>query len=155
MVWFFMTVALILMATAVYSIHNRQKLVEEFTEEMKGLIQEAEVVKKDFEAVMDNAVLLSDEILKSMDERLQKMERLVTMQNNSQPAKSRVRSIERPSRKALPFTIEELRRAHPSIVVPRLWNEGYTIPEIAEILNRGQGEVRLILNLQKRREISS
>lgn len=150
-----MTVALILMATAVYSIHNRQKLVEEFTEEMKGLIQEAEVVKKDFEAVMDNAVLLSDEILKSMDERLQKMERLVTMQNNSQPAKSRVRSIERPSRKALPFTIEELRRAHPSIVVPRLWNEGYTIPEIAEILNRGQGEVRLILNLQKRREISS
>jgi len=155
MVWFFMTVALILMATAVYSIHNRQKLVEEFTEEMKGLIQEAEVVKKDFEAVMDNAVLLSDEILKSMDERLQKMERLVTMQNNSQPAKSRVRSIERPSRKALPFTIEELRRAHPSIVVPRLWNEGYTIPEIAEILNRGQGEVGLILNLQKRREISS
>ena len=83
------------------------------------------------------------------------MERLVTMQNNSQPAKSRVRSIERPSRKALPFTIEELRRAHPSIVVPRLWNEGYTIPEIAEILNRGQGEVRLILNLQKGREISS
>ncbi len=155
MVWFFMTVALILMATAVYSIHNRQKLVEEFTEEMKGLIQEAEVVKKDFEAIMENAVLLSDDILKSLDERLQKMERLASSQNINQPAKSRLRSMERPSRKALPFTIEELRRAHPSIIVPRLWNEGYSIPEIAEILNRGQGEVRLILNLQKRREISS
>ena len=104
---------------------------------------------------MENAVLVSDDMLKSLDERLEKMERITSLQNNNQPSRSRPRSIERKSRKALPFTIEDLRRAHPSIVVPRLWNDRYSIPEIAELLNRGQGEVRLILDIQKRREISS
>ena len=155
MFWFFIIVALILMATAVYSIYSRQKVGEEFTTEMKGLIQEAELLKKDFEAIIENAVLVSDDMLKSLDERLEKMERITSLQNNNQPSRSRPRSIERKSRKALPFTIEDLRRAHPSIVVPRLWNDGYSIPEIAELLNRGQGEVRLILDIQKRREISS
>ena len=155
MLWFLMIVALILMATAVFSIYNRQKVVDEFTAEMKALLQEAELVKKDFEAIMENAVLVTDDMLKSLDERLQEMERLASSQNNHQPARNRLRSAERPNRKALPFSIEDLRRAHPSIVVPRLWNEGYSIPEIAELLNRGQGEVRLILDLQKKREISS
>ena len=100
MFWFFIIVALILMATAVYSIYSRQKVGEEFTTEMKGLIQEAELLKKDFEAIMENAVLVSDDMLKSLDERLEKMERITSLQNNNQPSRSRPRRIERKSRKA-------------------------------------------------------
>jgi hypothetical protein len=132
--WLLIVMAVILMATAVYSIQNRQRVNEEFTAEMNGLIQEAVLAKKDLEAVMENTLIISDDMIKNLDARLNE--------------------IERRGRKPLPFTIEDLRRAHPSIVVPRLWNDGYSIPEIAELLDRGQGEVRLILDIQKRREVS-
>ena len=49
--------------------------------------------------------------------------------------------------------IETLRSAHPNITVPRLYNEGYTVSEIAELLGRGQGEIRLILDIQNKKEV--
>jgi hypothetical protein len=147
--------AVILIATAVYSIHNRHKVTEDFTIEMKDLIQEATVLKKDLEAMMENTMLVSDEMIKSLDMRLDQLENLTVSQGRGVVTRNPQSISERPSKKTLPFTIEDLRRAHPSIIVPRLWNDGYSIPEIAELLDRGQGEVRLILDIQERREISS
>lgn len=49
------------------------------------------------------------------------------------------------------FTIEELRNAHPYIAVKTLYDNGYPIRDIAKMLDRGQGEVSLILNLSKKK----
>lgn len=43
--------------------------------------------------------------------------------------------------------IESLREAHPYLAVKTLADKGYSIRAIAKLLNRGQGEVSLILNL--------
>lgn len=51
----------------------------------------------------------------------------------------------------LGFTIEELRNAHPYIAVKTLYDNGYPIRDIAKMLDRGQGEVSLILNLSKKK----
>jgi|GEM_PF-2466245 len=153
--WLLIVMAAILMATAVYSIQNRQKVTREFTAEMQGLIQEAILVKKDLEAVMENTLMVSDDMINNLDDRLNELEKLASVEPQNASEKNPHRTAERRGKKPLPFTIEDLRRAHPSIVVPRLWNDGYSIPEIAELLDRGQGEVRLILDIQKRREISS
>ena len=152
--WLLIVMAVILMATAVYSIQNRQRVNEEFTAEMNGLIQEAVLAKKDLEAVMENTLIISDDMIKNLDARLNEIEKLALSSSQSASSQNPRQIAERRGRKPLPFTIEDLRRAHPSIVVPRLWNDGYSIPEIAELLDRGQGEVRLILDIQKRREVS-
>ncbi len=50
------------------------------------------------------------------------------------------------------FTLEEIKQAHPYIAVRMLSEQGYNQKEIAQILDRGQGEVSLILNLAKRKQ---
>ena len=152
--WLFVIMAGILIATAIYSIQNSQKVTEDFTAEMKDLIEEAALHKKDLEGMMENTLLVSDEIIKNLDRRLGQLENLTAAAaRNLSDADDQIMA-ERRINRTLPCKIEDLRQAHPSIVVPRLWNDGYSILEIAELLNRGQGEVRLILDIQKRREIS-
>lgn len=51
----------------------------------------------------------------------------------------------------LEFSIEELKAAHPYIAVKTMYENGYPIREIAKLLDRGQGEVSLILNLSKKK----
>lgn len=53
-----------------------------------------------------------------------------------------------------PFTLEAIKTAHPYLAVRTLYEQGYSIREIAQLLNRGQGEVELILNLSRKRNIS-
>lgn len=48
---------------------------------------------------------------------------------------------------AMDTWISNLKEAHPYLAVRTLADKGYSIREIAQILNRGQGEVSLILNL--------
>jgi hypothetical protein len=45
------------------------------------------------------------------------------------------------------ISLEEFKAAHPYLAVKTLADKGYSIREIAKLLNRGQGEVSLILNL--------
>ncbi len=151
--WLFIVMAVVLMLTAVYSIQNRRKFTDDFTSEMKEVIQEAVLAKKDLEAIMENTLLISDEMIKNLDERLEQIENVAMVK--AKGADDQAKNIsERRIRKQLPSSVEDLRRAHPSIIVPRLFNDGYSIPEIAELLDRGQGEVRLILDLHQRREVS-
>ncbi len=50
------------------------------------------------------------------------------------------------------FSIDELKTAHPYIAVRTMYENGYSIRQIAQILDRGQGEISLILNLAKRKQ---
>ena len=135
--WLFIVMAVVLMLTAVYSIQNRRKFTDDFTSEMKEVIQEAVLAKKDLEAIMENTLLISDEMIKNLDERLEQIENVAMVK--AKGADDQAKNIsERRIRKQLPSSVEDLRRAHPSIIVPRLFNDGYSIPEIAELLDRGQ-----------------
>lgn len=53
----------------------------------------------------------------------------------------------------LGFALDELRTAHPYLVVRNLYEKGYNIKEIAQLLERGQGEVELILNLTQKKAV--
>lgn len=51
------------------------------------------------------------------------------------------------------FDIQQIKDAHPYISVKLLHEKGYSIKEIAKILDRGQGEVSLLLNLSKKAKV--
>jgi transposase len=53
----------------------------------------------------------------------------------------------------LEFSLDELRTAHPYLAVRSLHEKGYNIKEIAQLLERGQGEVELILNLTRKKSV--
>lgn len=59
--------------------------------------------------------------------------------------------IEKCSEKPMCVSFEELRNAHPYIAVKSMYEKGYEIWEIAKILNRGQGEVSLMLNISNKK----
>ncbi len=47
-----------------------------------------------------------------------------------------------------------MKKAHPYMAVKALADKGYSIREIAKLLDRGQGEVSLILNLVYKKRAS-
>jgi DNA-binding NarL/FixJ family response regulator len=65
---------------------------------------------------------------------------------NSRPASANVQETE--------DWLESLQEAHPYLAVKTLADQGYSVKEIAKLLNRGQGEVSLILNLLNQKRAS-
>lgn len=53
------------------------------------------------------------------------------------------------------FSIDELKKAHPYLAVHTLYEKGFSIRDIAKMLDRGQGEVSLILNLSRKKQACS
>lgn len=173
--------ALILVATAVYSAKSRDRIVQEISDEMKTLMEDAKIIRQDLEACIQNAVMVSDGMIDQIDTRLHRLENIqnhttiavptpieTTKRKRGRPKRQpdtlvEKQVVEKPVRinankqeqAEVPFYLEDIRRAHPYIIVPRLHNEGYTIPQIAELLDKGQGEIKLILDVQKRREVGS
>lgn len=54
---------------------------------------------------------------------------------------------------SLRFPLGEIKAAHPYLAVRSLHENGYSIKEIAQILERGQGEIELILNLTHKKTV--
>ena len=52
-----------------------------------------------------------------------------------------------------PLDIEALREAHPYLAVRTLQEAGYSICDMAQLLNRGQGEISLIINLINKKKV--
>ncbi len=50
------------------------------------------------------------------------------------------------------ISIEDLKKAHPYLAVRTLHERGYSVRDIAQILERGQGEVSLIMNLSQKKK---
>lgn|GEM_PF-4876894 len=53
------------------------------------------------------------------------------------------------------ISVEDLKKAHPYLAVRILRERGFSIRDIAKMLNRGQGEVSLIINLSARKRACS
>lgn len=171
---FLIVVGAVLLCTAFYSVARSQRASDYFTQEMRSLIDEANIIKKDLESLMDGSILLSDEMIQKLDSRLSRMEVMEFTESSaphkgvrpqhisavaSEPVAVAKFSPNAPyvpqttNANAIPFPVDDLRRAHPSIVVPRLHFEGFSVQEIAELLDRGQGEVQLILDLHRKRQV--
>ncbi len=58
-------------------------------------------------------------------------------------------------RDGMDFSMEELRQAHPYIAVRTLHERGLAVWEIAKLLDRGQGEISLILKLTGKKQAQS
>jgi len=145
--------ASVLVGTALYSILQQERFIRDFTADMRDLLEEAELVKKDLEAVMENAVMLSRDLAQSLKNQMQQVG---TANHAGTGVCAGVHSGEvRRQGTSLPFSIEDLRKAHPYLVVPRLKEQGWSVQEIAEILGRGLGEIQLILDLHSRKEACS
>lgn len=52
-----------------------------------------------------------------------------------------------------PLDMEALREAHPYMAVRTLQEAGYSVCEMAQFLNRGQGEINLIINLINKKKV--
>ncbi len=145
--------ASVLIGTALYSVFQQERFIRDFTADMRDLLDEAELVKKDLEAVMENAVLLTRDLAESLEKQVRQLEVGESVAARVSPGLyPETANKERP---ALPFSIEDLRRAHPYLVVPRLREQGWSVQEIAQILGRGLGEIQLILDLYTRKEACS
>jgi ribosomal protein S13 len=51
------------------------------------------------------------------------------------------------------ISIEDLKKAHPYLAVRTLHERGYSVRDIAKMLERGQGEVSLIMNLAQKKKV--
>jgi len=60
--------------------------------------------------------------------------------------------IQAKKHKEMDIGIDDLKSAHPYLAVRTLFEKGYSVREIAKLLERGQGEVSLILNLTKKKQ---
>lgn len=143
-------VAVFLCGTALYSVSQQERFVKEFTGSLQDLLDEADIVKQDLEAAMDNAVIVSEQMVTSLDERMSYLTSI-----SQEPLYSDIpgqNTLPELVDSSLPFNQEELRQAHPYLVVPRLYRCGYDLEEIARILGRGKGEIELILNLYKKKQ---
>ena len=52
-----------------------------------------------------------------------------------------------------PLNVEALREAHPYLAVRTLQEAGYSVCDMAQLLNRGQGEISLIVNLINKKRV--
>jgi hypothetical protein len=150
--------AVILVVTALYSISNQNQYLRHFGRDIRNLLDEANMVKTDMEALLQNAVAVSDAMVNRMDERLNRMEVLTNPAEHVREFPRKRRSGEKQKKPAGHGSVSQLndiRKAHPYIAVPRLYYEGYTIAEIAGLLEKGQGEIKLILDIQRKREVGS
>ncbi|PKM77707.1 MAG: hypothetical protein CVU90_06310 [Firmicutes bacterium HGW-Firmicutes-15] len=60
--------------------------------------------------------------------------------------------VRRPNNRQSEISIEDLKKAHPYLAVRTLHERGYSIRDIAQMLERGQGEVSLIMNLSQKKK---
>ncbi len=76
----------------------------------------------------------------------------LSLEDDQLSARPNTELVEEDEINQLGFSIEELKSAHPYIAVKTLHEKGYSVREIAKLLNRGQGEVSLIMNLSKKKQ---
>jgi len=142
--------ALIMLLTAIISIMRQDKPGAVWHTELKDLIFEAQIAREDLEAMLQNVQVASEEVVKTMDEAIAtRCEQIETTINTG--GSSHLSGQVPPP----PFAIEDIRKAHPYLMAPRLKEMGYSIVQIAECLNRSCQEVELILSLaDKKQKIS-
>ncbi|HHW61692.1 MAG TPA: hypothetical protein GX404_07290 [Syntrophomonadaceae bacterium] len=189
------SIAALLIAIALFTMSRQKAFMESYLQLFNDTLSEASLVRQDLEAMMENAVQVSETIIQDMDESIQQLMTLregmnslpvaavleddgqlsrhkgqadlpqapsasishnntqpdqptvyyLTEQEEAYPAANRLQHQAQES-----FSLEDIKAAHPYIAVRTLYEQGYSIRDIAQLLERGQGEVELILNLTRK-----
>ncbi|MGE5455315.1 MAG: hypothetical protein ACM3O9_08985 [Methylocystaceae bacterium] len=145
---YLVVLAVIMLMTAIISIRRQDKPGVVWHAELKDLIYEAQIAREDLEAMLQNVQVASEEVVKTLDEaiatRCEQFEDTLTTVAN--------RATAQPTAPPPPFSLDDMRRAHPYIMAPRLKEMGYSIVQIAEFLDRSTGEVELTLSMADKKQ---
>lgn len=160
-------------------LYQQRNHIENAREQIKKTVEESLAVKTDLENLMATAIQLSDQIvtdiqtqaqvskiISSLDDRLNSEERqseafIEYCNNKISTTDSEVSilskfNIEQTFENIDISRQEEAYKANqPNLhyEVARLYEQGFSVSEIARRTNRGQGEISLILNLKQKRNV--
>ena len=139
--------------------HSTQEFLESYLQELMLTLQESRVVRTELENLLNQAVLLSDQIAEKLE-----YQALVCNQSSNidGPCKNDAlaadeavhtnRDISNQQAAQQSYNIESgLPLLNEQVVA--LYKDGYSIKDIASMLNRGQGEISLILNITNQRRV--
>jgi len=141
-------IAVVMLVTAIFSIKRQEHAGSGLHIELKDLIYEAQIAREDLEAMLQNVQIASEEVVKTIDEAITtRCEQLETIIANTGNA-----SLATGNQPPPPFSVDEMRKAHPYIMAPRLKEMGYTTVQIAEFLDRSTGEVELIFSMANKKQ---
>jgi len=112
-----------------------------YLEELENTIREARAVSEDLEVIMQKSTSIAEHIVEIIDKRAAESPDSTKTENNACGYESGKFHEEE---------LEKLKEVHPYIAVRTLHAKGYTVNQIARMLDRGQGEVNLILNITKK-----
>lgn len=150
--------------------------------QLKDLICEARTVSQEMEAMLDSAVDLSRTVIDDFDIRIKEAQSLPTLTTSTaappipdpvaqfyhdlfkeadpdgahQPETETPASEEGIAAETAMLDdndYQAYREMHPTLAVYQLYQRGLNAKQIAQILQRGQGEIHLILNLARKKKM--
>ena len=151
--------ALVLVTTLVI-VTQHKKFLESYLQELALTLQESRAVRTNLENLLNQAVLLSDQIAQKLE--YQALANEQPDNNIGGPSKNDAlaadeavhtnRDISNQQAAQQSYNIESgLPLLNEQVVA--LYKDGYSIKDIASMLNRGQGEISLILNITNQRRV--
>jgi cell division protein FtsL len=153
--------AIVLAITLVIITHHK-RFLESYRQELLQTLQESRVVKSDLENLLNQAVQLSSQIVSKLEYQALETNRCDHLElpgdNCESSAHDAVDTGSDPGNKQADQISEqpdeislELPLLHHQVVA--MHKQGYSIKDIASKLNRGQGEVSLILSITNKRRV--
>lgn len=155
-------------------IYRQNRFLESYREELAQSINESQAVKEELQSLMMQVVQLSDSMIAGLEQQVPKgsthLEILAAPPAQELPQqKEELEDIRLALRQIIPpVSHDQTDQAVVSFEnhnrtdscgeiytvyeqVSTLYGEGHSITEIARIMNRGKGEINLILNLNRKR----
>lgn len=175
----FMTAILILLG---YRWWLQQQQLKDSATKLEALICEARMVSQDMEAMLNSAVDLSRTVIDDFDTRIKEAQSLPALciptaaPPHPDPIAQFYHDLLQEADPDVPCQLEEetpapeegsaagtamlddhdyqaYRQMHPTLAVHQLYQRGLGVKQISQILQRGQGEIHLILNLARKKKM--
>jgi len=156
-------ISIIILAITLITVAKHQRYLESYHQELQHTLEDCQAVKAELEKLMHEAVHLSDEMVS-------RLERSAAESNQPKPEDNSMVQVDEaaetmfisPNERTVYIgtsipSIPQDQDSNPEMPdlyyeVISLYQKGYSIKEIASQLNRGQGEVSLILNITSKRK---
>lgn len=155
-------VSIIVLAITLVTITKHKRFLESYYQELLQTLQDSQVVKSDLEKLMNQAVQLSSEMVSRLEQSVIEAKQPMPEDNrndqlggaeetgfylhNDHPV---FMETSDPNGLQNQDSNMELPMLYHQVV--SLYQQGYSIKDIASRLNRGQGEVSLILSITSKR----
>lgn len=166
-------VATMILGLTLLIIYRQNRFLESYRDELAQIINESQAVKEELQSLMLQVVQLSDSMVAGLEQQVPKGSAHLEIAAARQTQELRHEMVETNDiRLALhqiipPASHGQADQAVTSLEnnntdsggeiptvyeqVSTLYGEGHSITEIARIMNRGKGEINLILNLNRKR----